>query len=218
MTNAYILQRNRITTKLLFTARASHYEYYPLVKGNIAPSFSLSPDDHLAADTTDHLHVKEQFILLDNVLMDQKPLALIFYTPGLQKVANLLFFESLNKVIAAKGGRLLIITSLQHLSTKGKYSLNIFRDRRNSIAKAFGLYDPQNPLWHWVPGIEESEAFLPAFYVIAPDKQIVYHHIDYNFSLFNETELLHHSFVQRLLQSIETDVAENKLTIPVSIN
>ena len=149
--------------------------------------------------------------------MDQKPLVLIFYTPGIQKAANLLFFDSLDRIITKKGGRLLVITNLKYLSTMGS-SLHIFKDRHNSTAKAFGLYDPQNPLWHWVPGIEESEAFLPAFYVIAPDKQIVYHHIDYNFSLFNETELLHHSFVQQLLHSVETAVATIKLTIPVPIN
>jgi AhpC/TSA family len=219
MTNAYILQRNRITTKTLYTARASHYEHYPLVKGNMAPSFSLSLEESLVTNSKAGLHVKEQFVSLDDLLLEQKPLVIIFYTPGIQKAANLLFFESLNKSVSAKGGRLLIITSLQHVvinkHNPALDKLDIFKDSRNAIAKAFGLYDPQNLLWNWVPGIEESETFLPALYLIAPDKQIAYHHVDYNFSLFNEPELMHNSFVQHLLESVEA-FADTRTYYPVS--
>jgi hypothetical protein len=219
MTNAYILQRNRITIKTLYTARASHYEYYPLVKGNIAPSFSLNLYEHLALNTTDH-SAKEQFISLDDLLSDQKPLVVIFYTPGIQKNANRLFFESVNETIKAKGGRLLIITGAKHPAIKhtpAQSNLHIFTDKYNTIAKAFGLYDPQNPLWNWVPGIEESETFLPAFYVIAPGKQIVYHCVDYNFSLFNNPELIRHSFIQHLLESVEAFAdAQGKIILGTS--
>ncbi|CAN5555701.1 hypothetical protein BH10BAC2_BH10BAC2_49970 [soil metagenome] len=114
------------------------------------------------------------------------------------------FFERLPQKVTLSGGRLLAITNLEHAAPGNAItSLDIFKDRRNAVAKAFGLYSPQNPLWNWVPGIEESETFLPAFYVIAPDKQIVYHHIDYNFSMFNDLNLLQNSFIQRLLESVE---------------
>lgn len=205
MTNAYILHRNRISTKMLYTARASHYEYYPLVKGNIAPSFSLSNQERLQHDTAIQSY-KEELIPLDHLLHEQQPLVTIFYTAGKHKADNFRFFELLHQKIEAGGGRLLVITSLEHVASANANflgSFDIFKDRRNAVAKAFGLYNPQNPLWNWVPGIEESETFLPAFYVIAPDKQIVHHHIDYSFSLFNEPDLLQHLLIERLLKSVE---------------
>lgn len=206
MTNAYILHRNRISTKVLYTARASHYEYYPLVKGNIAPLFSLSNQERLKSDTAVHSY-KEELISLDDLLQEQQPLAIIFYTAGKHQVENFRFFELLNQKIVAGGGRLLVITNIEHApGGDGRgfmASFDIFKDRRNALAKAFGLYNPQNPLWNWVPGIEESDTFLPALYLIAPDRQIVYHHIDYNFSAFNDQDLLQSTFIQRLLESIE---------------
>ena len=206
MTNAYILHRNRINTKVLYTARATHYEYYPLVKGNIAPSFLLKSQEQLQSNTTGHLH-KENLILLEDLLQEQQPLVAIFYTAGKHKTENIRLFERLHQKITAKGGKLLVITNVGYLlqgnANNTIASFDIFEDSRNNVAKAFGLYNPQNPLWNWVPGIEESETFLPAFYVIAPDKQIVYHHIDYNFSMFNDPDLLQNAFVQRLLDSVE---------------
>lgn len=217
MATAYILQRNRITPKLLFTARASHYEHYPLVKGNVAPSFSLNSNDDLILNNRNIQHTKDHSILLDDFLADQKPLVLIFYNPGKQKAANLLFFQSLNRAVTARGAKLLIITSLKYLAVNEVTSaLNIYKDSFNAIARAFGLYDPQNPLWNWIPGIEETDAFLPAFYVIAPGKQIIYHHIDYNFSLFNDPGLMQHLFVQRLLSSVDSNVIDTATYYPVS--
>lgn len=203
MTNAYILHRSRINTKVLYTATATHYEYYPLAKGNIAPSFSLKSQEQLQSNTSGNLH-KENLILLEDLLQEQQPLVAIFYTAGKHKTENIRFFERLHQKITAKGGKLLVITNVEDAAHGNSTTLfDIFKDRHNNVAKAFGLYNPQNPLWNWVPGIEESETFLPAFYVIAPDKQIVYHHIDYNFSMFNDPDLLQNAFVQRLLDSVE---------------
>jgi peroxiredoxin len=213
MKTAYIFNNNRISTKALFTARSTHYEHYPLVKGNAAPSFRITINDKIDFGTTEQ-------ISLNDLLADQKPLVMLFYTvPGKHTIKNTLLLESLQPSLKSSDANFLGITGMQHAGIKYNSSLRelrIITDENNTIAKAFGLYDPTNPLWNWVPGIEESEAFLPALYVITPDKKIAYHYIDYNFSLFNHSSLLQEALIKKLQDSVEQAIHSVSTYYPVS--
>ena len=211
MTNAYILQHNRISTTLSFTARARHYEHYPLVKGNIAPQFFLQSKSKL----TNTLQQFDELVSLDELLLQNKPLVLAFYSPVIHKAENLLFFEKLQAILNKVNTNLVILTNSENLlSNKVRRSvenLQIYKDKKNAISASFGLYDAQNPLWNWVPGIESNYAFLPAFYVIGTNKEIVYHHVDYNFSFFNQSSDKQEAFINNIITGAEIANFKNRL-------
>jgi len=221
MTNtAYILPDKKITAQVIFSGRAKHYEHYPLIRGDKAPVLSLDIENFIAIDSK-----KEQDInvksFIETVQDNSKPIVLIFFPMQSQKRYNLKCFESLHEATRDIGASLLILTNSTAYSFKNTFlynhTLNVFDDSKNMIARSFGLYDPQNPLWNWIPGIEEKETFLPALYVIAPDRRIVYHYIDYNFSLFDGPDTLYQSFAAHILDAVN-NTARKHFTIPLAIN
>jgi hypothetical protein len=85
---------------------------------------------------------------------------------------------------------------------KNHDNLTVFYDKENAIAELFGLYDVANPLWQWIAGVEEEDVPMPAFYVVTPDKQIVYHHIDYSLSAYSKQGYVAQPFIRELLTSV----------------
>lgn len=53
-------------------------------------------------------------------------------------------------------------------------------DAAFSTARQFGVYSEQDPIWDRVSGISE-EVFIPALYVVGPDRRIAYRFLDEDF-------------------------------------
>ncbi|MBG9375613.1 hypothetical protein I5907_05170 [Panacibacter sp. DH6] len=207
MTNAYIFSHNRIATELSLSARARHYEHYPLVKGNVAPQVLLKSSNRLHKKSQQPAPAGYSLLSLDELLLSGKPVVLVFYSPVVHKADHLHFFKVLQDrlgqhatlIILADPGNSSIRQSADLL---GK--LNMYVDRHNIISEAFGLHNEQNPLWNWVPGVESDTAFINAFYVISPGKEIVFHHIDYGFTFFSQAQEQRESFIRDVLQKVQT--------------
>ncbi len=187
------------------TSKASQYGYNPLIKGNMAPNFQLYNEDGIARHLTSGSLANEPVISLQDFLDFQKPLVLVFYNKPLGEVPDIMALKNLQANIEVMGGELVILTGTSPKYFKKvlrhKQSLTIFHDRDQAIAEQFGLYDAFNPLWQWVAGFEQEDFPLPAYYVITPDGEIAFHHIDYNLITLNE-DILSQSFIRNLLTSV----------------
>ncbi|MFP5042522.1 redoxin domain-containing protein [Parasediminibacterium sp. JCM 36343] len=154
------------------STRIYNYGYYPLIKGDFAPVSHLS---------------QEPFISMQHYLDLQQPLVLFFF-PAAGNIASLNALASLQLEVQENGGNLVVLTSNTSRSFRKQVSqlnnLTVYEDRDNEVAELFGLFDEANPLGNWLSGIEDANAALPAVYVIAPDREIVFHHIDYQFNAF----------------------------------
>ncbi len=167
-----------------------NYGYFPLIKGDIAPVFQFN---------------KEAFVSVQHYLDLQQPLVVVFiegskineqaFQPLLQLQAN----------VQQAGGNLVVVSNVTSRSFRKNVSqinnLTLFFDEHNLIAEQFGLYDEGNPLSNWLSGIENDEAILPAIYVVAPNRQIVYTHVDYQFNLFSAQQLSK-TIEQQLMEAV----------------
>ena len=172
------------------SARTRHFGYYPLIKGNTIPGFYLHAEDGIARHLASGSLANELIISVQDFLDCQQPLVLAFYNAQLEKIPDIKALESLQADVQVMGGKLVVLTNTParyfKKAIRHKNSLTIFYDRDNAIAEQFGLYDAFNPLWQWVSGVEHDDLALPAYYVVTPDRQIAYHHIDYNLTSFKE--------------------------------
>lgn len=195
-----------INTDSLLSARAKNYGYYPLIKGNTAPSFYLHNQDGIARHLASGSLANELVISLQDFLDYQQPLAIAFYNVAAGKAPDVKLLESLQADIQVMGGRLIILTStpVKYFKRAVKHAgnLTIFYDRDNAIAELFGLYDAFNPLWQWVSGVEDNDLPLPAFYVVSPDRQIVYHHVDYTLETYKGDNFSQQPFIRELLTAV----------------
>ena len=207
MTNAYIFSHNRIAPELSLSARSRHYEHYPLVKGNVVPEFFLKRTNRLYKKSLHTLSPAQDIISLDELLINGTPLIIAFYSPVVHKAQHLQFFKNLQDSIGTKA-KMIILADPENAAIRQTgdllAKLNIYIDRHNVVSEAFGLYNDQNPLWNWVPGVESDTAFINALYVVAPNKQIVFHHIDYSFSFFNQPQQQQENFIEEVVQKVET--------------
>ncbi|WP_207632886.1 redoxin domain-containing protein [Foetidibacter luteolus] len=190
----------------LLSAQSRHYGYYPLIKGNTAPSFYLHGQDGIARHLASGTLSNELFISIQDFLDYQQPLVLTFYNGRQGQEPAVKALESLQADIQVMGGRLVVLTNTSaryfKKALRHQNNLTIFYDRDNAIAELFGLYDAFNPLWQWVSGVEQDDLPLPAFYVISPDRQIAWHHIDYNLLTYTNDNFAQQPFVRDLLTAV----------------
>jgi peroxiredoxin len=169
-----------------------NYGYYPLIKGDKAPVSTLN---------------KDLFISLQHFFDLQQPLVLVFYSGILANHSSLGALSDLQLKVQEGGGNLLIITNDASRGFKKRISqlnnLTVFFDLDSEIAEQFGLFDYTNPLSNWLSGIEDVSASLPALYVIAPDREIVFQHVDYQFNFFTG-EKLSKVIVNQLVDAVNT--------------
>lgn len=193
-----------VNNKSLLSARAQNYGYYPLITGDITPSFYLLSEKKIAGKA-DLLRLQRDLQLSVDDYLDKPLVVAFFYAQGniSEQLKNI---ESLRADIKVMGGRFIIITAMQQKQLKPLLknydNLTIVYDKDNEIAEAFGLYDVANPLWQWASGIEDENLAMPALYVISPDRQIVYHHIDYSLSLVNNNNYYSLPFTRELLTAV----------------
>jgi len=189
----------------LLSATARNYGYYPLISNDAAPAFYLPAENRIVRKPEAARFNRDAQVSIDDYL--DKPLVITFFNTHTgnisEQVKNL---ESLRADIKIMGGRLVVVTALQPKQLKKAlqhYSnLTVVYDNDNEIAELFGLYDAANPLWQWVAGVEDENVAMPAFYVISPDRQIIYHHIDYALSLYAENNYYAKAFTRELLTAV----------------
>jgi len=149
---------------------------------------------------------KEVRISIEDFLDHQQPLVIVFIGMANNAVLDIRALKSLQADVRVMGGRLLVLSSIQpkylRKLVKNQDNLTVFYDKDNAIAELFGLYDVANPLWQWISGVEEEDVAMPAFYVVAPDRQIVYHHIDYSLSVYTNEGYVARPFIRELLTSV----------------
>lgn len=188
----------------LLSARAQNYGYYPLIAGDTTPDFYLPAEKRLAGKPGVLPFQREVQLSVDDYL--DKPLVIAFFYAQGNLSEQLKNIESLRADVKVMGGRFIIITSMQPKQLKPLLknygNLTIVYDNNNDIAEAFGLYDAANPLWHWLSGVEDENLAMPALYVISPDRQIAYHHIDYSLGLVNNNNYYSLSFTRELLTAV----------------
>jgi peroxiredoxin len=157
----------------------------PVKAGNIVPDFNLNNEYTLwqrfshGAETHGPVSIRQ---LLN------KPLVIAFYSRhwlnyGLQQLIQL---DALQAEIKAHGGNLLIVAAekdeqLNKTAWENSLSLNFYYDVANKIAEEFRVYSDNDPVWNKFSGVDTNVPLL-ATYVINSSRQVVYDHIDTDFT------------------------------------
>jgi hypothetical protein len=190
----------------LLSSATRNYGYYPLIRGNKVPAFYLNSENGFAKHLASGSLANEERISIEDFLDNQQPLVIVFIGQANSAQPDIKALKSLQADIQVMGGRLLVLSSIapKYLRKllKNQDNLTVFYDKENTIAELFGLYDVANPLWQWIAGVEEEDVPLPAFYVVTPDRQIAYHHIDYTLSVYSGAGFITQPFVRDLLTSV----------------
>lgn len=156
----------------------------PLVAGDTAPFFSLvnTTDDWQASVFTAGLpgHTTS---LLD--LINNQPLVLSFYCPCWGRYARpyLDALVQLSAELKTVGARLLVFSNEAPKSLAKQVSLvdlRVVHDADFTVARRFGVYSEDDPIWDRISGISE-DVYIPALYVIGADRRISYHFLDEDF-------------------------------------
>lgn len=144
------------------------------------------------------------------------PLVVIFFTPSAGKEARkeVRFLEGLAADVQVMGGRLLILSAIErrhwnHLLSDPN-SLSIHYDKDNRIAEDNGLFDPANPSWKFISGLDE-DAPVPALYVLRPGGRIVYSYQDSHFTLYRPELSKIELFQRELLTKVYKNAAHEAL-------
>ena len=119
--------------------------------------------------------------------LQSKPLVIAFYSQhwrnhGLDLLKQL---NSIQQEIKASGGNLLVITDertdeLEKLAWAQSLTLNFYHDPEKNVAQAFRVFSDNDPAWNRFSGIDENAPLL-ATYIVDASRQVVYHHIDWDF-------------------------------------
>ncbi len=172
-THQYSTPKTTVIGSQTISTKIYNYGYYPLLKGDFAPIVQLN---------------KDAYISVQHYLDLQQPLVIAFFSSLNSNDYSFNSLITLHHQVRHNGGNLVIITNNTSRNFKKKLndltSLTVFYDYDNEISEQFGLFDASNPLNNWLSGIDDLNASLPAIYLISPDRQIVFHHVDYNFNLF----------------------------------
>ncbi|ADB40785.1 peroxiredoxin family protein [Spirosoma linguale] len=156
----------------------------PLLTGDMAPFFSLAgaPNDWRASVFGQKLP-KAATSILD--LINVRPLVVSFYCPCWGRYARP-YLESLvrlNQALLAVDAELVVFSneSPSILARQiGELDFRVAYDAESTVARRFGVYSEDHPVWERISGISE-DAFTPALYVIGQDRRIAYHVLDENF-------------------------------------
>lgn len=158
----------------------------PVKTGDKAPFFSLlgrGNDWKTSLFNEPIVGGGQSLSLLD--LTADKPVVVSFYCSCWGRYAEP-YLNSLIRLANALehvGAELVVFStdSPRALARQGR-NLNFIlaHDTDQQVAKQFGIYNEDSPIWERVSGISD-EAFLPAVYVIDPDRRISYHFVDENF-------------------------------------
>lgn len=156
----------------------------PLQTGDMVPYFNVagalydwqgfSPDVATTGQTTSVLE-----------LVQQRPLVISFYCPcwGAYARPYLNALVALAAELRDAGADLVVFSNESPKSLArqiGPIDFTVVYDADFSVARKFGVYSEENPIWDRVSGISE-EVFTPALCVVGPDRRVAYHFLDENF-------------------------------------
>lgn len=156
----------------------------PLRAGSLSPDFTLQKEHGKWQKFFNGREVRNTFFLREIL---SKPLVISFYSKewkgyGLDLLKNL---DLLQREIVASGGNLLVINSEKESTDKlawdNNLSLNFYFDAKHTIAEKFRIFSEKDPIWNRFSGIDSNVPLL-ATYVISPTGQIVYDHIEQDFT------------------------------------
>jgi peroxiredoxin len=156
----------------------------PLAAGSLSPDFTLQREHGNWQRFFNGQEVRNTIQLRDILT---KPLVIAFYSQqwkghGLEFLKNL---NALQHEISALGGNLLVISTEKENTDKiawdNNLSLNFYFDQHHTIAEKFRLYSEKDPIWNRFSGIDNNVPLL-ATYVISPSRQIIYDHIELDFT------------------------------------
>jgi peroxiredoxin len=144
------------------------------------------------------------------------PSVVVFFTPsaGNKAQKEVRFLEELAADIRVVGGKLWVISAIErkywnHLLAD-QNSLFIYFDKDNRVAEANGLFDPANPSWKFISGLEE-DAPVPVLYVLQPGGRIVYYFRDSHFALYQPELSKIELFQRELLTKVYENAAHKAL-------
>lgn len=154
----------------------------PLQTGDVVPFFKVAGAMYDWQGTT--LTASEQAASVLE-LVQHRPLVISFYCPcwGTYARPYLDALVTLSTELRAVGADLIVFSNepAQSLARQiGPIDFTVVYDADFSVARKFGVYSEDNPIWDRISGISE-EVFTPALYVVGPDRRITYHVIDENF-------------------------------------
>lgn len=126
-----------------------------------------------------------------------KPLVISFYAEPWNRKGTFILkkLNAVQKQIQLAGGNLLIVTSegpfaQAELNSKHGFNLNFYHDVNHEIARKFRVYSNEDPIWNKFSGIDVNVPLL-ATYILSPNRQIIYDHIDTAFNgHFPSTEII----------------------------
>lgn len=117
-----------------------------------------------------------------------KPLIISFYAESWNRkgIHILKKLQTVQNEIIAVGGNLLIVTAegpfkQSELNRIHNFNFSFYHDVNHEIARQFKVYSDGDPIWNEFSGIDVNVPLL-ATYVLSPNGQIVYDHIDTSFN------------------------------------
>ncbi|MGF7214796.1 peroxiredoxin [Spirosoma lacussanchae] len=172
-----------LTVKERFSPRVSYVR--PLQTGDTVPFFSVGGAlQGWQAVTSDRSAAGQTTSVLE--LVEQRPLVISFYCPcwGAYARPYLDALVALAGELRAAGADLVVFSNESSPSLArqiGPIDFTVVYDADFSVARTFGVYSEENPIWDRVSGISE-EVFTPALYVVGADRRVSYHFLDEDFN------------------------------------
>ena len=166
----------------------------PLQTGDVVPFFNLAGALYDWQGTTPGFTSSGQAASVYE-LVQQRPLVISFYCPcwGAYARPYLDSLVALATDLLAVGADLIVFSNEPAKSLArqiGPIDFTVVYDADFSVARKFGVYSEDNPIWDRVSGISE-EVFTPALYVVGPDSRITHHFIDEDFEgPFQQNEIV----------------------------
>ena len=166
----------------------------PLVTGDLAPYFGLSQaPNHWIAQARPHTTPAIDLSIFD--LLNERPLVVSFYCPcwGAYARPFLNGLIRLYPAIQQAGAELVVFSneSPRSVDPKKKIEFLLTHDVDFQVAKTFGLYSEEDPIWDRISGIS-ADVYTPGLYVVDTNRRIKYHFVDENFDQRpDEAALIH---------------------------
>ncbi len=166
---------------IMLKDRISTHTVKPLVTGDKVPYINLVDRSGDRETAMGNYGVPGFATSIDDLLENQ-PLVIAFYSPKWGRYARP-YLEALVQLsfgLKAIDARLLVIAreSPKMITRQiGEAACMIAQDPRFAVARRFGLYSEDDPVWDRISGISD-EVFIPAVYIINQQRTITWHSVD----------------------------------------
>ncbi|OIN58018.1 peroxiredoxin family protein [Arsenicibacter rosenii] len=166
---------------IMLRDRTATQKIKPLVTGEKIPYINLVSRSDDRDTAMNNVGVPGFATSLDD-LIEAQPLVIAFYSTGWGRFARP-YLDALVRLslgLKAIDTRLLVIAQdpVRSVSRQvGESRFLVAQDTRFSVARRFGIYSEDDPVWDRISGISD-DVFIPAVYVVNQERTITYHAID----------------------------------------